>query len=553
MSLREYKRKRDFTKTSEPADDLSKARKRPSHRFVIQKHAASRLHYDFRLELGKTLVSWAVPKGLPYTKGEKHLAVKVEDHPLSYIDFEGPIPKGEYGGGTVMVWDTGTFEPLSKTPLKDLENGKLHVVLHGKKVTGEWYLVRLRDEDQWLIIRGGADHKRIGARLDDTSVLSGKHMIDLAEDPNDPKVQALSKASRSSKPKLSQSKKLSKSKTESKSNTASKTQSRSSFHSSRAERFLAFIEPMKAKLVASPPAGKDWVYEIKFDGFRALAFKEGGHIRLLSRNNKDLAIKFPDVVEGLQKLKTPNVILDGEIVALDQKGRSSFQLLQAFELGEDRPAICFYVFDLLAVENENTCGLPLEERKGRLKKLLAKPPSEIRYSASLGGDVEALMEKAKKMGLEGLIGKRKESAYEAGRRSGAWIKLKLLQEQEFVIGGYTDPTGSRPFLGALLVGVQVNGKLIYCGKVGTGFTEAILKDLHGRFRKVEQSACPFANLPNNDVMSTAEVRRSHWLRPTLVCQVKFTEWTRDHRLRHPVYLGLREDKAAKDVVREVPA
>ncbi|EDY18173.1 DNA polymerase LigD, ligase domain protein [Chthoniobacter flavus Ellin428] len=525
MSLKEYTRKRDFRKTPEP--DAAPAKRKAGHRFVVQKHDASRLHYDFRLEIGGTLKSWAVPKGMPFAHGEKHLAVHVEDHPLAYIDFEGTIPEGQYGGGTVMVWDQGTFEPQSKSPAKDLEKGKLHFTLHGKKLKGEWYLVRLRDENQWLLIRGGENMKPVSKKQEDTSALSGRSMHQLSQGDR-----------------VWQSK--------SASETTSKGAKR---RPARPAPLPKFVEPMKARLAAHPPHG-EWSYEIKFDGFRALALKGGSQVRLLSRNEKDFGAKFPEVMEAVLALDVQDAIVDGEIVALDGEGRSSFQLLQARELGEERPPLFFYAFDLLQLNGEKLVGLPLDERREKLAHLLRGAPEVIRFSDTLGTDAKRLLAQVRKLNLEGLIGKRADSLYEAGKRTGAWIKLKIQQEQEFVIGGYTDPEGSRPHFGALLVGVQQKGKLIYCGKVGTGFNHSVLKSLYAAFKKIARQKCPFANLPAKSSgrwkqgITAAEMRRCHWVEPKMVCQIKFGEWTRDDVLRQPVFLGLREDKDASEVVRE---
>jgi len=531
MSLLEYKKKRNFGKTHEPpASRPSKT----AHRFVVQKHDASRLHYDFRLEIDGTLKSWAVPKGIPTKRGEKRLAVHVEDHPVSYMDFEGTIPKGQYGGGTVMVWDIGTFEPLGPT---DVDSGKLHFVLNGKKLHGEWRLVRMRDSDQWLLIRGGEDMRPISQKMDDTSAISGKSMKQLAangrvwqsnHEPESKPAKTVPPA-KSPKPKKNVSFKPAK-----------------------------FIEPMKARLVDTPPAG-DWIYEIKFDGFRALAFKNGGDVRLFSRNEKDFGGKFPDVRDAVAQIETDDAIIDGEIVALDAEGRSSFQLLQRFEMGEVRPPLFFYAFDLLRLNGKDLMRQPLLQRKSQLEEILKVAPNIIRYSGSLGDDAKPLLPKVRKLGLEGLIGKRADSQYEPGRRSGAWIKLKLHQEQEMVIGGYTDPEGSRTHFGSLLIGYYEGKKLQYAGKVGTGFTEDILKTLHTLLKELGTGQCPFANLPEprggryGGNLTASEMKRCHWVQPVLVCQAKYSEWTEDGKLRHPVYLGLREDKDASEVVREKAA
>jgi bifunctional non-homologous end joining protein LigD len=527
MSLKEYNRKRNFQKTGEPAGEA--APPKGAHRFVIQKHAASRLHYDFRLELDGTLKSWAVPKGVPFVEGEKRLAVEVEDHPVSYINFEGTIPKGQYGGGTVMVWDRGTFEPLSKHPSRELSGGKLHFILHGEKLEGEWYLVRMRDGNNWLLVRGKGDMKPVSKKMDDTSAISGRSM------------EAIGKGHHGWDSKESK-------KTPSKPNPVRPAASKP---------FPSFIKPMKARLADNPPAG-DWLYEIKLDGFRTLAFKDGDSIRLLSQNENDFGQKFPQILEAVKELGIADAIIDGEIVALDPKGRSSFQLLQAYDLGREKPPILFYAFDLLRFEGKDLQNLPLTERKEILKKALKNPPYLIRNSSALSGDVHRLLKEAGRLGLEGLIGKRADSLYEAGKRSGAWIKLKLHHEQEMVIGGFTEPEGSRKHFGSLLLGYYEKGSLLCAGKVGTGFNEALLKSLTKEFESIATKLCPFKNLPEKRSgrygagITAAEMRRCHWLKPKLVCQVKFSEWTQDGKLRQPVFLGLRDDKTAKEVVRETP-
>jgi len=525
VALKEYRKKRDFTKTREPSSAKTPAR--GEHRFVIQKHDASRLHYDFRLELGRTLKSWAIPKGMPYQKGEKHLAVHVEDHPIAYRDFEGTIPQGEYGGGTVMVWDLGTYRPLSKTPAKDLAAGKLHFVLEGKKLQGEWYLVRLREENQWLMIKADTDLKPPSARAENTSALSGRTM------------KALAKGDHVWH-----------------SNRSFRQEPRKHLRPRREEPVPKFVPPMQALLVENAPKERNWIYEIKFDGFRALALKGRSIAKLMSRNHKDLGGKFPVILDAINELDGHDVIVDGEIVALDVKGRSSFQLLQAYELGAEKPPLFFYAFDLLELDGEDLRKQPLLARKERLKSLLKTGGGLVRYSDTIGEDPTTLLTHIRRLGLEGLIGKRKDSRYECGRRSGAWIKLKLHQEQEFVVGGYTKPGGSRKHFGALLVGVYRRKKLVFAGKVGTGFSNALLKNLHQEMQEIEVAECPFTNLPEKSAqrygqaITAAEMKKCHWLEPRLVCQVKFSEWTQDERLRQPVFLGLREDKAAEDIVKE---
>jgi bifunctional non-homologous end joining protein LigD len=317
-----------------------------------------------------------------------------------------------------------------------------------------------------------------------------------------------------------------------------------------------FVEPMLARLVSEPPSG-DWVYEIKFDGYRTLALKGGPDVQLLSRNRLDLTRRFPEVAEALAELPVGSAVLDGEIVALESGGLSSFQLLQASEASAKRPPIHFYAFDLPFLEGEDLRSLPLLDRKKRLEAMLPKDNGLIRFSATLGSDSGKLLAKARKLGLEGLIGKRPGSSYESGRRSGAWIKLKLHQEQEMVIGGYTTPNRTRQHFGALLVGYYDDGQLRYAGKVGTGFADATLAALHSTLKEIGQSRCPFADLPETKrssrygiALTPAEMKRCHWVEPKLVGQVRFSSWTRDGKLRHPVFLGLRADKNARDVVRE---
>jgi bifunctional non-homologous end joining protein LigD len=312
-------------------------------------------------------------------------------------------------------------------------------------------------------------------------------------------------------------------------------------------------------LAGSVPPG-EWIYEIKFDGYRALALRGSSEARLVSRNENELGGKFSEVMDSLSKLDVRDAVIDGEIVALDEKGRSSFQLLQAFQLGEKRPPIFFYAFDLLRLNGKDLRDSPIEERKAKLERLLkGESPEAIRYSASLGTDAEKLLAEASRFGLEGLIGKRVQSHYETGRRTGSWIKLKLHHEQEFVIGGYTNPAGSRSHFGALLVGVYKGQELKFSGKVGTGFDEKMLRTLVGMFEKIPSKTCPFVDLPEKRAgrygqgVTAAEMKLCHWVEPELVCQVKFNEWTRDHRLRQPVFLGLREDKEPKKVVREEPS
>lgn len=513
-SLSRYHAKRDFAQTAEPE---GKVAGQARHRFVIQKHDASRLHYDFRLELNGTLRSWAVPKGVPYLKGEKHLAVEVEDHPLDYANFEGVIPKGQYGGGTVMVWDAGTYEPLGGDPARDLAEGKFHFALHGTKLEGEWTLLRLKrgEDNQWLLLKSGEDMRPVSKKKDDESSLSRRTMTRIAKE--------------------------------------RKAEWRSGHEENTAAP--AFIEAMKATLAADPPKHGDWLYELKFDGYRALALKGGDEVQLLSRNKKNFADRFPEIAEAVGSLRG-SFALDGEIVALDEEGRPSFQLLQALEMGEERSPLAFYLFDLLHENGEDLTSLPLHERRARLKKLLKKADEPLRYSAEIGGDPRELLEQVRQRGLEGIIGKERDSVYEVGHRSRAWIKLKCVQEQELVLGGYTPPEGTRQHFGALLLGYYQGGEFRFAGKVGTGFTATTLKLVYQKMKALSRKTCPFDNLPEREQgrwhqnITPREMKSCHWIEPALVCQVRFSEWTRDGKLRQGVFLGLREDKAADEVVRE---
>ena len=579
MGLAEYKAKRDFRKTAEPkgGKPLPKA-VRGASRFVIQKHDARRLHYDFRLQMEGVLKSWAVPKGLPWKKGEKHLAVEVEDHPIEYEEFEGVIPEGNYGGGTVMVWDRGTYYVYGEQPTKSFQEGKLHLVLGGKKAKGEWTLVRIRGADQksqWLILKTGADAKPISKKLEDQSVKTGRTMKRIAQDRD-----AEWESNREEKDASATSKFKARIRTAIKKKEAGRNKQTDSGvgRDRRARRGITpenirgapggralldlpsakarFIDPMKPRLVKDPPAAGDWIYELKFDGIRLIVVKTNKKVSLLSRNKNELAGRFPEIVEAVRNLPSRECVIDGEVVALDDEGRSSFQLLQAREIEGRKSPVYFYAFDLLQLDGKSLIGLSLEARKNVLQKLCADAGDPIRYSGAIGEEAKPLLKEVKHRGLEGIIGKQRNSVYEPGRRSGAWIKLKCINEQEFVIGGYTPPQGSRKHFGAILVGYYKNKKLVFASKVGTGFTAKSLATLHRKFQQQERESCPFVDLPSKQngqwvqEITPSMMRKMHWVNPVFVCEIKFAEWTRDNKLRAPVFVGLREDKKASEVVRE---
>ena len=579
MGLAEYKAKRDFRKTAEPkgGKPLPKA-VRGASRFVIQKHDARRLHYDFRLQMEGVLKSWAVPKGLPWKKGEKHLAVEVEDHPIEYEEFEGVIPEGNYGGGTVMVWDRGTYYVYGEQPTKSFQEGKLHLVLGGKKAKGEWTLVRIRGADQksqWLILKTGTDAKPISKKLEDQSVKTGRTMEQIAQDRD-----AEWESNREEKDASATSKFKARIRTAIKKKEVGRNKQADSGvgRDRRARRGITpenirgapggralldlpsakarFIDPMKPRLVKDPPAAGDWIYELKFDGIRLIVVKTDKKVSLLSRNKNELAGRFPEIVEAVRNLPSRECVIDGEVVALDDEGRSSFQLLQAREIEGRKSPVYFYAFDLLQLDGKSLIGLSLEARKNVLEKLCADAGDPIRYSGAIGEEAKPLLKEVKRRGLEGIIGKQRNSVYEPGRRSGAWIKLKCVNEQEFVIGGYTPPQGSRKHFGAILVGYYKNKKLVFAGKVGTGFTAKSLATLHRKFQQQERESCPFVDLPSKQNgqwvqgITPSMMRKMHWVNPVFVCEIKFAEWTRDNKLRAPVFVGLREDKKASEVVRE---
>lgn len=466
-SLKEYAAKRDHRRTPEP-EAISRHPDVPRngvHRFVIQKHEASHLHYDWRLEMQVVLRSWAVPKGPPMDLRRAHLAMHVEDHPLEYAGFEGTIPQGNYGAGTVMVWDRGEYEDLTGDPTAAFYAGKMHVTMRGKKLKGEWILVKDRREgeesNKWLLIKAG-ESQSLPADADDTSAVSGRSMREIAE-ANDAQWRSNRKTS------------------------AKKSAHKNSEPSRNAKP--RFVEPMQCKPVSNLPDGGDWAFEIKFDGCRCVAVKLGSEVTLFSRNKKTLNRRFAGVVEALSAI-AGDWVVDGELVALDDQGRPSFQRLQN-NLSNDH-SIYFFAFDVLHHEGRDWMGQPIEQRRHRLQMLFSSIRDPFRLSPLLQGPVEQIVEAVQKLGLEGVIGKRVNSVYEPGERTGAWIKHRTNREQEFVIGGYVPGTHG---FDALIVGVFENKNLIYTAKVKNGFVPRVRDEISKKLKKLEISTCPFANLP----------------------------------------------------------
>jgi bifunctional non-homologous end joining protein LigD len=558
MSLREYKRKRDFRKTSEPPGEV--AATSGATQFVIQKHDASRLHYDFRLELNGTLKSWAVPKGPSLDPGVKVLAVQVEDHPLEYASFEGIIPEGEYGGGTVLVWDRGTWEAESDGA-KGLRAGKLKFQLFGEKLHGGWSLVRMsgrasEDGKNWLLIKQRDKYARPHEK---TSILQRKPRSVLTDRPIEQIAEEadrvwLSGNGKSSKRKNSVPRRRVAGGRPKKrvigARKANWSQQAAQLPGARRAPQPKSLKPQLATLAAKVPNGDRWLHELKFDGYRILAFVNNGSVRLLTRQAQDWTHRFQSVAAAFERLPLRQAILDGEIVASNEQGISDFQKLQnSLKRGDDRSLVC-YLFDIPYCENFDLAAVPLAERKEFLRGVvLAENPKNegiLRYSDHIEGLGSNILEHACRAGMEGIISKLADSSYHSGRTRD-WLKIKCLQRQEFVIGGFTKPSGTRVGFGALLLGFYRNKALIYCGRVGTGFTTQSLQQLKTELKKRTVDAAPFVNPP-----SGAERRGVTWVKPELVGEVEFTEWTDDGRLRHPSFQGLREDKSASQVVREEP-
>ncbi len=514
MSLKLYNKKRNFKETAEPKGKISKE---SQLRFVVQRHHASRIHYDFRLEMGGTLKSWAVPKGPSLNPSVKRLAVLVEDHPVSYISFEGIIPKGNYGAGTVEVWDDGHYVPVNekglaldeKTALNYLKKGSLKFRLKGKKLKGEFALVRLKKDDKsWLLIK---HRDRYAVDTDYNSEDHSRH-----RKLEDRKNKGTKRKSISTKKKSAPQK----------------------LNSLKQRKLSDFIKPMLASTAAHVIDGDEWLFELKWDGYRAIAEVEKGEIRLYSRNGLSFREKYPVITEALSRLKH-SAILDGEIVLLDEEGKPSFQKLQHYEDNTGYPLV-YYVFDLLKLNGKDTKELELVKRKELLKKLLGRNKT-IKYCDHIDKNGTAFYKKVVSENMEGIIAKYKESTYHPGTRSKFWLKIKNIQSQEAVIAGYTAPRGSRAYFGALILGQYDRKKLEYIGHTGTGFNQQTLKELHGLMKPLVTKNSPF----EKKIKVNAPVT---WVKPRLVVEVSYTEMTEDNNMRHPVFMKYRPDKDGEEAV-----
>jgi bifunctional non-homologous end joining protein LigD len=593
--LAKYRTMRDFTRTAEPSGSaeprndasrteheqqpLAKKKGQSALSYVIQKHAASHLHYDFRLELDGVLLSWAVPKGPSLDPSVKRLAMEVEPHPLEYAKFEGTIPKGEYGGGTVMVWDRGTWTP-EKDAHQAVAAGRLSFELDGEKLHGAWHLVRAagsknnghgKEGRSWLLFKSRDEHAKTGKAAElpeqQNSVLTGRSLEEIAEgrpakagserarrkkaelDPVERQTVWRSNRAATKDEPASPDRKASAAKRAS----AKKPNARElrAIEGAAPGKLPAKAEPELATLVDRAPEGDDWVHEIKFDGYRLLARFDGREVQLLTRNGKDWTDRMPGVASALAELGVSEALLDGEVVVLNERGLSDFQTLQNSLSEGNSATLTYYAFDLLHLDGTDLTGAPLAERKQLLRRVLATLPeaaaATVRLSEHVRGSGPEFFQKARDLGLEGIISKRERSTYRAGRGHD-WLKVKCVAEQEFVVVGFTDPRGSRGHLGALLVATHEGKKLNYAGKVGTGFSAKSLKDLLSQLKPLSRKTPPLDNPPRG-----ADARGVHWVEPKLVAEVSFTGFTEDGLLRHPSFRGLREDKPASAIHLERPA
>jgi len=559
MSLEKYVSKRDFSKTKEPKSGKNKDKEKLY--FVIQKHDASRLHYDFRLEMRGVLKSWAVPKGPSTDPKTKRLAMMVEDHPFDYKDFEGIIPKGEYGGGTVIVWDKGTYEPIEeivgkkaqeKHLMHQLKEGSLKIKLNGTKLQGEFALVKTHGmgENGWLLIKHKDEYASVkDVTKNDKSVLSGKTIETMEETPDtvwkEGREQKVITGQKSPQDKLEKKIKPEISKVQ--------PDVKSLIKKIKKTPIPEGIKPMLATLVDAPFDDPDWQYEVKWDGYRTLAFLDKKDVNLFSRNNKSFNDKFYPIYDLLKEWKI-NAVLDGEILVLNEKGISNFGSLQNWRSEADGELV-FYVFDLLWYDGKNLMELPLSQRQAILSDVLPRDDDRVRLSKVFKANGIDFFDAAERMGLEGIIAKKSDSLYSTDRRSKEWLKIKVHKRQEVVIAGFTKNENTSKSFSSLLLGVYEKGKLQYVGKVGTGFSDKLQKTMMQQFKSLIIDESPFDLIP--DVNKPSRFRpnppkaKATWLKPELVCEVTFTEVTDDGVFRHPSFKGMREDKKAKSVTREI--
>ena len=513
-SLSEYQRKRDFSKTSEPkgAPDAS-----GGNRFVVQKHWATRLHYDFRLEMEGVLVSWAIPKGPTLNPAERRLAAHVEDHPVSYYDFEGTIPKGEYGGGTVMVWDWGTYALEESTPAESLRRGEVKFRLNGVRLTGRYALVRTRSDKDWLLIKkkDEAADPSFDIQHFDTSVKTGRTKEEI-EQGQDAVWSSRRDAGGGGLINLANAEKGPMPRT---------------------------LEPMKAQLVDAAFDDDRWLFEVKWDGIRLVSFIDNGKVSLQTRAGRIVDDEYPQLQAVSRLVNAKQAVLDGEIVALDEEGRPSFQLLQ--NRGKEPHPMQYVVFDIVYLDGQRLFRVPLEDRK-RLLRDIVRDSDLLKYSEHVLGEGKAFFKAAQQKQLEGIVAKLRDSPYQPGMRSSAWLKIKAVRQQEVVIGGFTEPRGGRRHFGALIVGVYEDGKFVYAGHVGGGFDERSLESLAKLMKPLIVKTSPFSGEPPRGN------EKPTWVRPKLVAEVKFAEWTRDGVMRQPVFLGLRDDVDPREVRRKLP-
>ncbi len=552
MGLSLYRKKRNFNTTPEPQSGENKSQQL---QFVVQKHKASRLHYDFRLEVEGVLVSWAVPKGPSLNPKNKRLAMKVENHPYDYKDFEGSIPKGNYGAGTVIIWDAGTYAPLDdssgkaaqeKSMLKQLRDGSVKIQLKGKKLKGEFALVKTKGmgDNAWLLIKHTDKYASdTDITLKDKSVVSGKTIEEVADKPERVH-ESMNKSA--TQPTLQKARRTQK---------KTKVQAASIMSILKHAPTTAFskkLSPMLATLVDAPFNDADWTYEIKWDGYRALAFRKGNTTELRSRNGKIFNEKFSPVTTALQQWDT-DVIVDGEIVAVEENGISRFHKLQNWRSTEDGPLL-YYVFDVLWYKDKSLIGLPLSERLEVLKSIIPVDNPVIRIGFSIEEKGIDFFATARKMGLEGIIAKRLSSVYLSGKRTRDWLKIKTQKSREVIIVGYTHNQDSPKLFSALLLGAYHQGELDYVGKVGTGFSDRLQRELMKQFKPLIIKRSALQNIPDNNKASRFRPNPPNvdttWLKPRLVCEITFTEITEDGVFRHPAFKGMREDKDAEEVIKE---